>query len=96
LFERSPYMSEKPVRTRPCEVCGKPIEALRLEAVPDTRLCEEHGRQVNEFIYVRQERVVRGKESSLKGTGIEITQKKSRNTAAIKKLREAYRNSGPA
>jgi len=84
-------MTEKPARTRPCEVCGNAIEALRLEAVPDTRLCEEHGKQVNEFIYVRQERVVRGKESSLKGTGIEITQKKSRNTAAIEKLRDAYR-----
>ena len=88
-------MNERPARTRPCEVCGNPIEPLRLEAIPDTRLCEEHGRQVNEFIYVRQERVVRGKESSLKGTGIEITQKKSRNTSASEKLRDTYRNSRP-
>jgi len=81
--------------SRPCEVCGNPIENLRQRTVPDTRLCEEHGKQVNEFIYVREERVVRGKESSLKGTGIEITQRKSRNVAAIEKLRETYRDSRP-
>jgi hypothetical protein len=85
-------MTEKSAAKRPCEVCGNPIEAVRLEAVPDTRLCEEHAKQVNEFIYVRQERVVRGKESSFKGTGVEITQKKIRNADGIRKLRDAFRD----
>ena len=29
--------------TRECEVCGEPIPAERLEALPDTQTCIRHG-----------------------------------------------------
>jgi RNA polymerase-binding transcription factor DksA len=31
---------------RLCVVCKAPIDAERIEAIPETRLCTEHGRQI--------------------------------------------------
>ena len=36
-------------RFRGCEICGKEIEAERAEALPATRLCIEHGREIQQF-----------------------------------------------
>ena len=35
--------------TRPCEICGQPIDPERLEAVRDTRLCGDHARQIAKY-----------------------------------------------
>src|SRR5690348_5399820 len=35
--------------TRRCEICQKPIEPERLEAIPQTRLCAEHARQIAQY-----------------------------------------------
>src|SRR5206468_8652248 len=35
--------------TRPCEICGRPIEAIRIEVIPATRLCQEHGQMIRKF-----------------------------------------------
>ena len=44
LDRRRVHMSEK---TRPCEICRKPIEPGRVEVLPDTRLCAEHARRID-------------------------------------------------
>ena len=35
--------------TRPCEICGRPIEAIRIEVIPATRLCQLHGQMIQKF-----------------------------------------------
>jgi hypothetical protein len=84
-------MSQK---TRPCEVCMKPIEAGRLEAVPETRLCAEHARQIEkhggEFIRTMvQERT--SKTSSLKRSYGSASIHKTRNYEALEKLKAEHR-----
>ena len=37
LWERD--MEAVPATEKPCEKCGKPIGAARLEALPETRMC---------------------------------------------------------
>jgi hypothetical protein len=83
-------MSEQ---TRPCEICGQPIEAERLEVIPETRLCITHARQIEklgkEFIVTgRLERT--SKEGSLKRNYGGVTPSKRRNEKAIRRLREEY------
>ena len=34
---------------RNCEICKKPIDPERADAIPDTRLCTEHARQIERF-----------------------------------------------
>ena len=80
-------------KTRPCEICLKPIEAGRLEAVPDTRLCAEHARKIEkhggEFIRTMvQERT--SKASSLKRSYGSASIHKTRNYEALEKLRAEY------
>ena len=83
-------MSEQ---TRPCEICGQPIDAERLEAVPETRLCIEHARKIekhgNEFKRkVGFERT--SKDGSLKKNYGGVHTSKSRNHQAMRKLREEH------
>ncbi len=78
---------------RSCEICGQPIDPERLEAVPETRLCIEHARQIekhgNEFSRkVGLERT--SKEGSLKKNYGGIHTSKTRNHQAMRKLREEY------
>ena len=80
-------------KSRPCEICMKPIEPNRLEALSDTRLCEEHGRQIEKFggEFVRsatQERT--SKQGSIKHNYGGVTVSKVRNQKAIEQLKDAY------
>lgn len=82
-------------KTRPCEICMKPIDPERCAANPKTRLCIEHAEQIKKYggefrILAEQERT--SKQGSLKRNygGVNTTQ--VRNTEAIAKLREEYEN----
>ena len=80
-------------KSRPCEICMKPIEPARLEALSDTRLCEQHGREIEKYggEFVRsatQERT--SKEGSLKKNYGGISVSKVRNHKAIEQLKDAY------
>jgi hypothetical protein len=79
--------------TRPCEICGQPIDPERLEAVPDTRLCVDHARKIAKYggefrITATHERT--SKQGSLKKNYGGISAHKVRNPAAIEKLRQEY------
>lgn len=84
-------MAEKKVRI--CEICGNPIGAERLEAVPETRLCIEHAHKIekygNEFSRkVGFERT--SKDGSLKKNYGGVHTSKSRNDQAMRKLRDEH------
>jgi hypothetical protein len=71
----------------------RPIEPGRAEAVPDTRLCAEHARQIEkhggEFIRATvQERT--SKAGSLKRSYGSASIHKTRNHEALEKLRAEY------
>jgi hypothetical protein len=79
-------------RTRLCEICKQPIENERTEGMPDTRLCGEHAREIEEFggefiVTAEQERT--SKAGSLKINYGGVSTSKARNHAAIERLREA-------
>jgi hypothetical protein len=83
-------MSEQ---TRPCEICGQPIDPERLEAVPETRLCIQHARKIekygNEFSRsVSLEKT--SKDGSLKRNYGGVNTHKSRNHKAMRELRAEY------
>jgi hypothetical protein len=80
-------------KTRPCEVCKKPIEEGRLEAVPDTRLCAEHARAIQKYggefiLTATQERT--SKAGSLKRNYGGVSTSKTRNHRAMEKLLDEY------
>jgi hypothetical protein len=80
-------------KTRPCEICKKPIEPERIEAIPETRLCVEHARLIGKYggeflVTATQESL--GKAGSLKRNYGGIVIRKSRNQAGIDKLRRDY------
>jgi hypothetical protein len=81
------------VKTRPCEICGQPIDPERIEVVPETRLCVEHAKQVTkyggEFRLIGTQASL-GKSGSLKKNYGDVSVEKSRNTEALRKLREEY------
>ena len=82
---------------RLCEICKRTIEQDRAEAIPDTRLCTEHGREIARFggefvISAEQERT--SKAGSLKLNYGGITTARSRNTAAVARLRDEYETKG--
>jgi hypothetical protein len=79
--------------TRPCEICKQPIDPERIEAVPETRLCPEHARQIQkhggEFIVtMTQERT--SKAGSMKRNYGSVTTSKTRNLEALQRLRDDY------
>jgi hypothetical protein len=79
-------------KTRPCEICGEMIDPERAEALPDTRLCTEHARQMAKFggefkISLKQTNL--GKQGSLKkNAGDVAVAGKRRNTLGVAKLKE--------
>ena len=82
-------------RTRLCEICKKPIDAERAEGMRDTRLCGTHAEQIEQFggefvVTASQERT--SKASSLKINYGGITTSKTRNHAALQRLRDWYEN----
>jgi hypothetical protein len=82
-------MSEK---TRPCEICGEMIDPERAEALPDTRLCTEHARQVAKFggeFKLTLKQASLGKQGSLKKNAGDVSVAgKRRNTLGVAKLKE--------
>jgi hypothetical protein len=80
-------------KTRPCEICGQPIDPERIEVVPETRLCVEHARMIGqyggEFLVIGTQANL-GKSGSLKKNYGDVSIDKKRNTEALRKLREAY------
>src|SRR3954453_20231174 len=79
--------------TRPCEICGRPIEAIRIEVIPATRLCQEHGQMIRKFggeFIVRSREDKTSKENSLKKNYGGVTTKLTRNEDAVARLRREY------
>ena len=89
-------MSEK---TRPCEICGKPIAPGRLEAVPQTWLCKEHAAAIDKYggeFHASVTRTRLGKEGSLKKNYGDVSVTLRRNAEALRKLREEHEHQGEA
>src|SRR5438270_302385 len=90
IFYGRPAMTS---RTRPCEICGKMIDATRADVLPDTRLCIEHAIQITKYggefiVKSRMERT--SKEGSLKLNYGGVVARKIRNIEGIEKLRGDY------
>ncbi|HYH69090.1 MAG TPA: TraR/DksA C4-type zinc finger protein [Urbifossiella sp.] len=85
-------------QTRPCEVCGAPIDPERIEALPETRLCIEHGKQIarfgGEFLLVGSQSSL-GKDGSMKKNYGDVSVRQKRNTEGVRKLIEEYDRKPP-
>jgi hypothetical protein len=85
-------------KTRPCEICGQMIDAERAEALPETRLCSLHAREIARYggefrLTLKQERL--NKPGSLKRNPGDIAVTgKTRNEKAITKLRADFERGG--
>lgn len=78
---------------RLCFVCKNEIEPERLEAIPQTRLCTQHGHEIQKFggefiLSASQERT--SKKTSLKVNYGGITTSSTRNDDGMEQLREEY------
>lgn len=83
-------------QTRPCEICGQPIDPERAELLADTRLCTEHARQITKYggeFVVTGTQASLGKGGSLKKNYGDVSIQKRRNTEALQRLREEYERS---
>jgi hypothetical protein len=79
--------------SRPCFVCKKPIELERLDAIPETRLCTDHGHAIQKyggefFLSAAQERT--SKKSSMKVNYGGISTYSTRNHDALERLKEDF------
>jgi hypothetical protein len=57
--------------TRPCEICGQPIDPERIEVKPETRLCVKHAHMIEKYggeFIVTATQASLGKDGSLKKT----------------------------
>ena len=80
-------------KTRPCEICGQPIDPERIEAVPDTRLCVEHARMIGKYggeFLITATQASLGKGGSLKKNYGDVSIGKRRNSEALRKLQEEH------
>jgi hypothetical protein len=78
---------------RLCIVCKQEIESDRVDAIPSTRLCTAHGREIQKFggefkLSASQERT--SKQGSLKLNYGGITTTTTRNDEALNKLLDEY------
>ena len=78
---------------RLCMICKQEIDPERLEAIPETRLCTQHGHEIKKFggefkLSATQERT--SKQGSLKLNYGGISTASVRNIAAIEKLRDEH------
>ena len=78
---------------RLCVVCKALIDEERIEAIPETRLCTEHGREIQKYggefiVSASQERT--SKPGSLKLNYGGVSTSKERNDEAIERLRDEY------
>ena len=80
-------------QTRACEVCGAAINPERIDALPETRLCTEHAKQIakygGEFLLTATQASL-GKDGSLKKNYGDVSVRQKRNTAGVRKLIEDY------
>ena len=80
-------------KSRPCQICGEPIDPERIEFVPETRLCTEHAKQIAQY---GGEFLITGKQTSLGKTGSmkknygDVAVEKRRNDEAMRKLQDDY------
>lgn len=84
------------LKTRPCEICKRLIEPERIEAIPETRLCTEHAREIvrfgGEFVVTSATENL-SKAGSLKKNYGGISTEKTRNKSALERLRRAFEES---
>ena len=78
---------------RLCAVCKKEIEPERVDAIPATRLCLEHGTEIQQYggefkVSAEQERT--SKQGSLKLNYGGISTKSVRNENALNQLLDEY------
>lgn len=78
---------------RLCIVCKCEIESDRIEAIPATRLCVNHGREIQQYggeftLSASQERT--SKQSSLKINYGGISTSSTRNEDALERLLDDY------
>jgi len=77
-----------------CEICHKPIDEERAEALPDTQLCMEHAVEARkyggEFLLSTKTEVI-SKQGSLKKNYGGISTSQQRNTKAMQKLLDDHR-----
>ena len=78
---------------RLCQIGKEPIDEERVEAIPETRLCSAHGREIAKYggefiISASQERT--SKQGSLKHNYGGVSTSKQRNDKAIEQLRNDY------
>ncbi len=76
-----------------CEVCKTQIDTDRAAALPATRLCEAHGREIEAFggeftVSAQQERT--SKSGSLKINYGGIATHQERNEDAVQRLKDHY------
>ena len=86
-----------PEKTRPCEICGQPIDPERTEVLPETRLCSEHARMIGKYggeFIVTGTQTSLGKSGSLKKNYGDVAVDRKRNVVALQKLREEYEQLG--
>ncbi len=80
-------------KARPCEICMKPIEMERIEAIPNTHLCLEHAEKIKQHggeftVTSTQERT--SKAGSLKINFGGVTPTLKRNHKAMEKLKDEF------
>ncbi len=85
-------------QTRTCEVCGAAIDPERIEVLPETRLCVEHGREIakygGEFLLTGTQSSL-GKDGSLKKNYGDVSVRQKRNADGVRKLIEEYDRGRP-
>lgn len=80
-------------KSRPCEICMKPIEMERLDGNSQTRLCQEHHEKIRKYggefiLRTRMERT--SKPGSLKINYGGVGGRLRRNQEAIEKLKDEF------
>lgn len=81
-------------KTRPCQICMCPIEAERIEGIPETRLCLAHAKAMRKYggEFLLSTSLVRtSKDGSIKKNYGGVNAKLRRNTEGLERLREEYR-----
>lgn len=84
--------------TRPCEICGRPIDPERIDVLPETRLCSDHAQEIRKYggeFLVTGTQASLGKGGSLKKNYGDVSVEMKRNAQALRRLREAYEQGHP-
>jgi hypothetical protein len=85
-------------QARPCEVCGEPIHPERIEVLPETRLCIEHGKQIarygSEFLLIGTQSSL-GEDGSMKKNYGDVSVRQKRNAEGVRRLIEEYDRGRP-